>query len=72
MVVEFNEHGDCFEIFLKPENLDDAKKLVRIGLNSKSKPAIIYSSCYEKSGINCSIAIPKIKNDISSIKPRIK
>lgn len=72
MVVEFNEHDGCFEMFLKPENLDDAKKLVRIGLNSKSKPARIYSSCYEKGGINCSIVVPKIKNDISSIKPRTK
>lgn len=72
MKVVFNEYGGCFEIFLEPENLEDAKKLIRIGLNSNRKPARIYSSCYEKSGINCSIVIGKIKNDISSIKPRTK
>ena len=42
MQVVFRESANCFEIFLKPETMEEAAKIVRFGMNRTTNPKSIY------------------------------
>ncbi len=71
MRVEVQEYEGCFGIDLKPENLEDANFLVRMGMNSTKEIKTI--ACYATviSGICGAVVVAKRKVP-SSLIPKVK
>lgn len=67
MKVELNEYGTCFEIALTPETLEDAAKLIRLGINGTREVRNVFAFASSDKTISGGVTIGKRKKPASKV-----
>jgi len=67
MKIELYEFDDCFDISLEAETVEEAARIIRMGMNSKKDLNYVIASAFDDQTIFGSISIGKRKRGHSEV-----